>query len=150
MSLGSFKYTDTYKAPFLKRYDADGTVWIQAIAHGTLVAKTPYAIIANEYGSVSAALSNTAVKAYVGIPHQAAVAGDLVWFQIGGPIADVVTPSLSVALGHAFGVNNGAITDEAADYTGLVSQFAVCTEASTALTVQQMMLVPEQVTFQVT
>lgn len=146
MSQGAMTVTDAFKAGFLKRYDTDGTVWVQAIAHGTLVAKTPYGIIVNEYGQVSAALTNTAASIYVGVPHQAAVAGDLVWFQIGGPLTGMVVLNLEVAVGHALTVANSTIVDSGVDYTGLVSQFAVCTEATAAgADLINVILVPERV-----
>lgn len=150
MSQGSMKYTDTFKASFLKRYDADGTVWIEAVAHAALTAKTPYKVTLNEFGRVTAAIASDATIYYVGVPANGCSVGDVIWLQIGGPCDDVITPSLSVAVGHAFGIVGGAIVDVGADYTGLVSQFAACRTDSTTSTTQDMMLVPEKITARVT
>lgn len=145
MSQGVATYSSTFKASFLKRFDVDGSVWIEAIAHDDLTAKTPYKIIVNEFGQVTAAIADDVTNYYVGVPAAAISSGDKGWFQIGGICEDVVTPSLSVAVGHAFSILNGDITDVGADYTGLDGQFAVCSTASTTSTTQDMVLIPERI-----
>ena len=146
MSQGSITYTDTLKASFLKRYDQDGTVWIEAIAHAALTAKTPYKVIMNQYGHVTAAIADDVTSYYVGIPAASCSIGDKVWLQIGGEISDVITPSLSVTADHAFSILDGDVTDVGAAYTGLPGQFAACTTTSTSSTTQDMMLYPEKIT----
>lgn len=145
MSLGSMNYTTTFKASFLTRHDTDGTVWIEAIAHAALTAKTPYKVLANQYGRVTAALADDATFYFVGVPGESCSSGDRIWLQIGGECADVITPSLSVTAGHAFSIVSGAVADVGAAYTGLVSQFAICQTTSTSSTTQDMMLVPEKI-----
>lgn len=137
--------TTYQKATFGWRYDADGTVWAQAVAAAALTAKTPVLIIADEYGPITQALSDVAVYALVGVPAEAADAGDVVWLQIGGFCEDVICPSLSFALGHAAKIHDGAIADVGADYSGGASEFGVCAEATTTLTTVSLMLVPRQI-----
>lgn len=137
--------TSSIKTSLAKRYDADQTVWIQAIAHGALTAKTPYKVIVNEYGYVTAALADDTTYYYVGVPAAAVDSGDLCWMQIGGPVEDMVTPSLSVAVGHALSLDGGAVADAGADYTGAAGEFAVCQTASSASTTQDALLVPERI-----
>lgn len=131
-------------ASFAKTVDADGKVWVEAVAHGTLVANTPYWIIINEYGPVSVALSDLAVYAYIGVPDKAYTSGDVAKFQIGGRVEALITPSLSVAVGHSLTINTGAVADGGADYTGAVGEFAACITASTTSTTQDVMLIPER------
>jgi hypothetical protein len=144
----SFEYGDgAMKASFEKVYDADGGVWMRAVPHGDLTAKTPYKVIVNEYGPVTAALADDTTYYYVGVPIEAVDASevDWCWMKIGGYIEDMVTPSLSVAVGHALSLDGGAVADAGADYTGAAGEFAVCTEASTASETQCAILVPERI-----
>ena len=138
------KDTITY-APFEKAYDADGKVWMYAQAHGDLTALTPYLIIANEYGPLTAANASGAFYCFVGVPAKAWDSGDIVKLQIGGPVSDVVTASITGVVGYGFTVAGGAIAMTAGDYTGIVSEFAACTAASSSSTTQDMMLVPERI-----
>lgn len=128
------------------RYDPDGTVWIQALAHAALTALTPYKVIANEYGWVTAA-TTTAVsgECYIGVAPAAGIASAAIgWLQIGGPVASMVTPSLSVSVGHALYISAaGAVADKGADYTGVAGEFAICYTASTTSTTQDVILVPK-------
>lgn len=140
-----FDPSTTQLTSFEKRYDQDGKVFIQAVAHGALTAKTPYWVIINEYGQVTVALSDLAIRAYVAFPLAAVSSGATAWLQIGGYIADIVTPSLSVAVGHGLTLNTGAIADIGADYTGAAGEFAACAVASTTATTQTVILVPERV-----
>jgi hypothetical protein len=124
------------------KYDAEnGAAWYFVKSHGTLVAKTPYARSWDETGYLSAAVPSTATFKWVFIvPHQAAVVSDLLLMQFAGFITAVVTPSLSMGVGHAFGVAAGAITDEGADPTLDEDEFAVSTAATTSATTHNMWL----------
>jgi hypothetical protein len=133
------------KTSMALRYDSDGTVWIHARAAATLTAKTPVLVIADEYGRLTQALSDVTVYAYVGVPAAAAAQGDIVWLQIGGYCADLITPSLSMSVGHALSILDGAVADAGADYSGAAGQFAVAIVATTTLTTQTVMLVPERI-----
>ena len=136
------------KVSFERREDADGKVWVEAVAHAALTAKTPYKIIVNEYGYVTAALNQDTAMYYVGVPAEDVSSGDEAWLQIGGALSDMITPSLSVSVGHALKINGatGAVADAGADYSGSTGEFAVCTSASTSSTTQDVILVPDRIT----
>jgi len=146
MSIGAMEYTTSFLASFVRRYDKNGGVWLEAVAHGSLTAKTPYKIIINENGQVTAALADDTNHYYVGVPAQDYSTGDLALLQIGGICEDVITPSLSVAVGHALSVDGGTITDVGADFSGAPSEFAACRTESTTSTTQDLMLIPERIT----
>jgi len=138
------KNTSQY-ASFEKTYDADGRVWIEALAHGALTAKTPYQVYINEYGPVTAALTDAVNYAYIGVPAATVASGAIGKLQIGGLCEDMITPSLSVSVGHALSILNGAVADAAADFTGLGGQFAACVTATTSSATQDAMLIPERI-----
>ena len=140
-----FERSSTQYVTFEWRYDTDGKVWTQAQAHTTLVAKTPYSIIVNEYGQIASTLAASGLASLVGCPYAAAVAADEIWFQIGGYITAMVTASLSMAVGEAMDVNTSAVADNGADYSGAAGEFAVATAATTTSTTQTAMLVPRYV-----
>ena len=140
-----FARSTTHYASFEWRYDADGKVWAQAQAHDTLVAKTVYKIIVNEFGQITAAQADDVLYYLLGVPEAAAASGDIVWLQIGGYIADMICPSLSVSVGHALTMTNGASVDSAADYTGAAGQFFVCATATTTATTITGQLVPKYI-----
>lgn len=128
-----------------KRWDADGKVWMQVQAHDTLVAKTPYGIVANEYGWITQALPAAGKYIYVGVPEAAAVAADILWVQIGGKITDMITASLSMAVGEGCTIDTGAVADIAADYSGAAGEFFVASVATTTSTTQTGLLIPEKI-----
>ena len=132
-------------ATFEKRWDSDGKVFHNVIAHGDLTAKTPYGIIADEYGPVSEALPAAGVYIYVGVPTEAVDSGDSCWLQIGGYITAVISTELTVALGNGFTINTGAVADIAADFSGAAGEFAINAGTEDASTTHAMMLVPEQI-----
>ncbi len=127
--------------------DLDGKVWIVAKSHAALVANTPYALIIDEAGWVTAALPAAAKDIYVGVPAAAvAGAGEFVRMQIGGRVTAMVTPSLSVSVGHGLTVNTAAVADIGADFSGAAGEFAACVTESTASTTQDVVLIPERIT----
>lgn len=138
--------TSTRKTVMEPRRDADGKIWRQVLAGDTLVAKTPVKVTYDEFGGITAALADDTHSYYVGVPNDAAASGDLVWIQTGGQCDDVITPSLSVSVGHAFEIHNGAIADEGADYDGGANEFAICTTASSSSTTQDMLLMDRLIT----
>lgn len=144
MSQGSMNYTTTFKASYLKRYDADGSVWVEAIAHAALTALTPYKVIINEFGHVTAALADEAAKFYVGVPAASCSLGDKIWLQIGGEVAGMITPSITTVVGNSLILDDGAVGPGGADYSGAAGEFAVATEASTG-TAHDVNLYPERV-----
>jgi len=123
--------TTYQKATFEPRYDADGTVWRQAVAGDTLVAGTPVQIIYNEFGPVTLALADGTDYTYIGVPIAAAAAADVVWLQTGGYCAVITTTSTTTAVGYALECHDGTILTTGADYDGNDAEFAVSTEVST-------------------
>lgn len=145
MSDNIFGYTDSMKAPLGKTFSADGKVYMYAVAHANLTAKTPYLVLANEYGAVTGATTATH-GGYIGVPTEAVTSGDVAKMQIGGLVTDMITPSLSISVGHACSIASSVVADTGADYIGAAAEFAVCTTASTTSTTQDVMLVPKFVT----
>jgi hypothetical protein len=133
-------YTYAPVTPFVD--GAQGNLYVYAYTHGALTAKTPYFVLVNEYGHVTAAPSAIASYCYIGVPNDSYAASTLAKLQIGGFCADVITPSLTVTVGHAFGMGGGVVTDEGVDFTGLVNEWAAnCTDSSSsAATAHDMML----------
>lgn len=140
-----FQRTSTQYVSFEWKYDSDGKVWANVQAHDTLVAKTPYLVIVNEFGQITQALADNTVFGIVGCPYAAAAAADELFVQIGGYITSMVTASLSVSVGHGMDVYDGAVADNGADYSGEDGEFAVCTTASTTSTTQNAILVPRYI-----
>jgi hypothetical protein len=132
--------SSTQKAPTGVFREADGKTYVYAIAHAALTAKTGYLVILNEYGPVTIAQADGAFYCYVGFPNDTVASGALAKLQIGGLIEDAITPSLSVSVGHAFKLYDGAIADVGSDYTGAASEFAACVTESSSSTTQDMML----------
>lgn len=132
------------KTSLVRREDATGKTWIQIQAHAELTAKTPYKVILNEYGHVTAALGSSGAKTYIGVPEGTIASGAIDWIQIGGFCADVITPELSVTAGHALYVDaNGSIADRGADYTGKTGEFAIVQTTTDTSTTCDVILVPE-------
>jgi hypothetical protein len=143
--MGAFNPSATHYCTFEKRWDADGTVWMQVQAGGTLVAKTPYFIIANEFGAITTAIANTTTYGYVGVAQAAAVITDIVWLQIGGFISDMICTSGNHTAGHGIKKYDATIVTSGADYSGAAGEFAVATEAGTTVTAIDAMLIPERI-----
>jgi hypothetical protein len=132
---------------FQWEYDLDGTVWVWAKSHAALVKNTGYKVIINENGYVTAAQADDVLHYLFGAPAKAAAAvGEWARIQIGGRITALITASLSVAVGHALHMYNGAIVDKGADYTGVSDEFAACVTASTSSATQDVMLIPREIT----
>ena len=132
------------KAPWDVTYDADGKAWIYAIAHAELTALTPILVIVNEFGNVTLALG--VARGYVGIPEKTIASGALARLQIGGKVVDMITASLSTAVGHALTITSGAVADEGSDYTGAIREFCVNITETTTSTTHTVQLVPDKIT----
>lgn len=127
-------------------YSADGTVRMTVLATGSIAAKTGYKVIWNEFGPCTAAQADDVFEYIMGYAEEAHDSGDYFEILVGGPIDDAITPSLSVSVGHALIMINGAAADVGSDYTGAVGQFAVCRTESTSSTTQDLWLVPREIT----
>jgi hypothetical protein len=125
-------YTYAPVTPFTE--GSDGKTYVYAQAHTTLVAKTPYLVIINEYGNITAALADGTFYCYIGIAEESYASGEIAKLQIGGYCADVITTSITPTVGYALRIFDGAVAVVAADYSGLIGQFAAACDATTATT----------------
>lgn len=141
-----FGRSSTQYVPFKERHDADGTVWIQAYAAAGSVAKTPTELLENEYGYNASVLADNTHTAYFGVPAVTVASGDVGWYQIGGVCKNMITASLSMTIGHAIKIHDGACADVGADYSGASSEFAIAIATSTSATKQDVMLIPRRIT----
>jgi len=144
----NFDTSGQLKAPFGMKYDQQGRVIILARAHDTLVAGTPYRIKVDEYGYFTAAPAANQVDTYrVGIAKKAYVADAIAELVHGGPYSGMITVSLSVSVGHSFGITAGAVVDNTVDYDDAMdNSFGVCYTASSESTTQDVVMVPELMT----
>lgn len=127
--------TGRVKANHHDEFGIDGVDYTYAVAHATLTAKTAYRINFDEYGPLTAAISgNTSRNFRVGVATAATTTGNIAKLAVRGYFQSMVTPSLSVAVGHALSLSGGTITDDGADYGSLAAQFAVCVTATTSKT----------------
>ena len=133
------------RAGFLKRQNLDGTVDIKAYSAAGATAHTPYAIQFDEYGPFQRALADDVETYFVGAPYGTVLSAVADWFQIGGRKTNLITPSLSISVGHALQIKDGAVADAGSDYSGLAGQFAICRTGSTSLATQDVILIPERI-----
>lgn len=158
MAIESFVPSATQYVPFEKRYDANGKVYLQVQAHGLITKLTPYAIVANEFGLIAGALPGSGKYIYVGVPDRftitaaavtaAAAAGSYIacWLQIGGYIANMITASIAVTVGHGLTINTNAVADIGFDFSGAAGEFCACAvTTSSSQATQTVMLVPERI-----
>lgn len=137
-----------YRGMFIKRYDADGKVWMWVYASTDLVDHTLYEINIDEYGPVARVVVDTdGHYCWIGAPYGAVASGDSAWLQIGGKITDAVSDGLdSEAVGYGIKMYDGASTKTGADYGGTDGEFAVAiVDSDGASTTQTLMLVPERI-----
>ena len=130
--------------------------YIYAYASASAVAKTAYAIRATTSGHIAVALFDTTFASttaashkgyFVGVPSTAITSGVQGWYQIGGNVTSVTTPSITGTAGGPFrwvdeSVNNGGAgsTD-----TGFVADFAICVTSASASTAHDMFLMARRV-----
>ena len=127
------------KAPWGISYDANGKGWMYAIAHTTLVLNTPYLIMADEFGNLTAATTANS-GGIIGVPDEAGVSGTKVRLQVLGPVAALVTPSISGVVGQAAIISSDIVASSGADYIEAADEFAVFTAAAATSTTQAVML----------
>ena len=128
------------------RYDANGRVFRQARAHGTLAALTPYFYSASKYGAQTRAIASGVTNARVIVPEEAVASGEVFWGQTGGRIADVVTPSTDIDSGDGWNITSGAIADSGT-YTDAINEFAVALDddAGSSSSAHEMFLIDREI-----
>lgn len=128
--------TGRQKVPMDEEISIDGKVYVYALAHSTLTAKTSYRIGQDEFGFLTAShgAGNTSRVFRVGINTSGAVTtGNRAKLLVKGFFSSMVTPSLSVSAGHALAITAGVIADVGADYGDVVTQFATCVTTTTSI-----------------
>jgi hypothetical protein len=147
MSANIIGKTSTITTGISKTEDADGKIWLQAVAHGNLTANTPYKVQYGQTGLVTAALADDTHTYWVGVPESAVTSGDVCWMQIGGRVSSLVTASIDVdTAGHCIIIDGGATADGGA-YTGQGNAFALVRNVTSgASTTQDVQLIPERIT----
>ena len=145
--LGNLKNSIT-TPPTAWRDDGDGRIWVKATAHGNLTAKTMYMLLYDATGYVTKALTAGVLTYRVVVPLAAVSSGEDAWMVAAGPIEDCITANLDMTAGHAFIMNNGALTDAGAAPAGTAGECAVCltTDAAGAVAVHDLMLFGELIT----
>jgi hypothetical protein len=125
------------------RYDDDGTVYVQAIAHGALTAKSMYRVIPYSYGYKTAAVASGTTLCMVGFAERTYATGDLAYIQVGGAIDDATTSSMTVSVDQAYGLTSGTFAS-IGSFTAAV--FAFGQTAATTSTANDFVLVPRWIT----
>lgn len=126
--------TGRVKANHHDEFGIDGVDYTYAVAHTTLTARTPYRINFDEYGPLTAAISgNTSRNFRVGVATATTTTGNIAKLAVRGYFSSMITPTLSVSVGHALGLSGGTITDQGADYGGIADEFAICTTATSGI-----------------
>ena len=142
--------TGRAKTPFSEFETIDGKTYVYAITHATLATRTSYRIGQDEYGFFTAALSagNVSRVFRVGANMDGAVTtGNRARLQIRGFFSSMVVPaSQTVSVGHALNLTAGVITDAAADYGDLVTQFATCVVATSSIATCSVQLAGKYIT----
>ena len=135
-----FRESSDQSTPIGFRYDDNGKVWINAVAHGALTADSPYKVVPGTAGYVTEAIaSGTALYCFVGIAKEAWSTGDYAWLQIGGQCDDVtLTSGTTYTSGQYVALVAGAFTSNAADNVDGI--FGVCNETATGAGDPELML----------
>jgi hypothetical protein len=141
--------TGRAKSPFHEYETIDGKTYVYALAHSTLTTRTSYRVAQDEFGFLTAShgAGNTSRVFRVGANMDGAVTtGNRTRLQIRGYFSSLVTPSLSVAAGHALAITAGVIADVGADFSDKVTEFATCVTATSSLTTCSVQLAGKYIT----
>jgi len=131
---------------FLKRRDADGTVWLYGTYTAAGVDKTPMQVIMVATGYSFIAAADGTDYMFVGLPDGAHAITTKGWIQVGGYTASMVVESLVYEAGDAIKMYDGTIVTTSAAYDGNAAEFAVVITTQTAAAVTtDAMLNPEQI-----
>ena len=138
-----FRKTDNQYTAMAFRYDDDGTVWVQAEAHGALTAKTAYRIIMSGSGYLTAAVASGTTLCMLGWAEKTYATGDIAEMQIGGFADDRTTSALTVSVDQYYGLTSG-VFQSIGSYTANVC--AIGAAAATSGTTNDFMLIPRWIT----
>ena len=138
-----FRTSSTQYTAMGFRYDDDGTVWCQAIAHAALTAGSMYRVIPYSYGLKTAAVASGTTLCMVGFPDKTYATGDLAWIQVGGAVADATTSSMTVSVDQHYGLTSGTFASIGSFTTAV---FAIGQTAATSSTANDFVLIPRWIT----
>jgi len=140
--------TGRQKVPMDEEISIDGKVYVYALAHTTLTAKTSYRIGQDEFGFLTAShgAGNVSRVFRVGVTEVATTTGNRAKLQVKGFVSSMVTPTLTVSAGHSLRITAGAIADGGADFGDLVTDFATCVTATSGLTTCSVQLAGKYIT----
>jgi len=125
------------------RYDDNGTVHCQAIAHGALTAGTMYGITMSGLGYKTAAIASGTALRMVGVADASYATDAIAWLQIGGAIDGATTSALTVSVDQYYGLTSGAF-QSIGSFTANV--FAIGATAATSATSNDFVLIPRWIT----
>ena len=141
-----FGPTDDQVATFKARYDADGTVWRQAKAHGALTVRTTYMLTFDQFGPVSSAFASSTTYYRVTVPDETIASDAIFWGQTGGFRTSMVTPSIDIDSNDGFGMDGAAIADLGAfAEQGNAFAIAQCDDNGSAATTHDVMLLDREI-----
>jgi hypothetical protein len=131
-----FIFDGSTNPAFGRREDMDGRVWIWAKATTGATAKYSYMMFVEETGYIATPKADNTEEYRVGVPAKAVASGAFDWFQIGGPVTDLVPTSLSVTAvsvvntaGYGIYILDGVDTTTGSDYAGMaVNAYAIADE----------------------
>jgi hypothetical protein len=128
-------------------YYPNGEVWANVLFSNDAVALTPMRVDFNEDGMKAIDIADDTDVYFVGVSHVAKGTDTIGWIQIGGPVDDMVIPSLSVTKGYGLTIVGGAVASYGAAYQqiGAGHVFAVARETIAAATAIDTYLIPLQV-----
>ena len=145
--MGIFGFTSWMYGSDEIHYGNDGRGYVLAYASEALTAKTPYALIWGQYGLQAEATADDTRSFIIGVPEDSFASGTKgCKIYVKGIVEDVITPSLSVTAGHAFGILNNVLTDVGAAYSGAATEWGVCATTSTTSTTQDIILTGHLIT----
>ena len=146
MAEGAITYAPNQKSSFVKRFNADGSVWMEVVTHDEMVKNKLYKIIGYEFGTITGDFTAGIFYYYVGIACSNCPPGVTTWMQIGGYAEGAIHDNpLSMTKGHAFSIVGGNVVDSGVPYSGQAGQFAIATEDTVSSTVSNMMLIPDRI-----
>jgi len=133
----------------------DGKIFRYCKAHGTLTAKTPYKILADSSGWLTAAIadaaSNTVGCAYglsgckIGIPEAAVASGTYGWLQVGGKVSDAILTSCTATVNYCVGWVAATCIKTGAAFSGQREVFAIFTATGATATTQDILMLNREV-----
>lgn len=125
------------------RYDDDGGVFVQAVAHGAITAGSMYLVIPYSYGLKTKAVASGTTLCMAGFAEKTVATGEIASIQVGGAIDDATTSALTVSVDQHYGLTSGTFASIGSFTTAV---FAVGQTAATSATENDFVLIPRWIT----